>query len=289
MKHNIIFLDIDGVIIGFCSQKRFNYDTEKTIASLCEKYHTDIYDQINHGEVCAMYYDIDSQAIEYLRRLLEDHNAKLVIHSGWRMFNSTQYLSALLELHGLGKYVYDICDPTMEYKVDAIHDYLEKHKDEINEYLVIDDDDFYADFGYRYIQTKDIMDEDNYRLADYIFRYGINLKIEKEQNRYTINYYHDQKLYLQLSTHLVGTNEHDLIMDLHFKEIEETAALVYFSMFNELRGYAYRDCYDMIRIKHTPSPIYRLIDEDCFINREGEMIKAILGVSIKARAILEEW
>lgn len=168
-KKNIIFLDIDGVIQPYNNQYRFNYDMKKTVEFLDQKYSTDIYSKTDIYDVCAAYYDWDEIALGMIKKILFHCNAYIVIHSGWKESLDLKQLKALFRLYGLNDYVIDVCEKGTKEKV--IKKYLEENKDNIEEYVIVDDQDMTNTFGYHFVKTKNVLSINNYSQIMKILNY----------------------------------------------------------------------------------------------------------------------
>jgi HAD domain in Swiss Army Knife RNA repair proteins len=84
---------------------------------------------------------IDPKAISILNRIIEEHDACLVISSTWRLFTTIDRLNVLLKSHGLRR---DVFDFTYDYggsygRGVEISNWLGSHP-EIDNCVVIDDD-----------------------------------------------------------------------------------------------------------------------------------------------------
>ena len=79
----VIFLDIDGVLQPYNSGERFEHDSEKIVQELTDKKGID-YSQYYKIDVAAAYYDWDYSAVNTLRYILEQTDAKIVVSSDWR-------------------------------------------------------------------------------------------------------------------------------------------------------------------------------------------------------------
>lgn len=119
-----IFLDIDGVIQYHSYQERFEHLDE--ITDLCKELNSTINngfdylsfvggeearnDRLKHNsekcDIGAVYYDWNKKAVALLKRVIDETGAVIVLSSDWRQFGYEQ-VSAFLDIHGLGKYLYD--------------------------------------------------------------------------------------------------------------------------------------------------------------------------------------
>lgn len=119
-----IFLDIDGVIQYYSHQERFEHLDD--ITDLCKELNSTICngfdylayvggeearkDRLDHNaqkcDIGAVYYDWNKKAVALLKRVIDETGAVIVLSSDWRQMGYEQ-VSALLDIHGLGKYLYD--------------------------------------------------------------------------------------------------------------------------------------------------------------------------------------
>lgn len=119
-----ILLDIDGVIQYNTLQERFEHLDE--ITGICKELNSAINngfdyfayvggeearkDRWDHNsqkcDIGAVYYDWSKKAVALLKRVIDETGAIIVLSSDWRQMGYEQ-VSALLDIHGLGKYLYD--------------------------------------------------------------------------------------------------------------------------------------------------------------------------------------
>jgi len=113
----VVFLDIDGVIQPF-TQYRFEHKAQ--MPALCEK----LNEMINNGfdyakynkenslapyDIGAVYFDWETNSVQYLREMLDKNDAKIVLSSDWKE-KGTDMMRALLDIWRLGDYLYGITD-----------------------------------------------------------------------------------------------------------------------------------------------------------------------------------
>jgi|GEM_PF-590233 len=113
----VVFLDIDGVIQPF-TQYRFEHKSQ--MPALCEK----LNEMINNGfdyvkynkenslapyDIGAVYFDWETNSVQYLREMLDKYDAKIVLSSDWKE-KGTDLMKALLDIWHLGGYLYGITD-----------------------------------------------------------------------------------------------------------------------------------------------------------------------------------
>lgn len=162
----VIFLDIDGVLQPGYSQKRFNYNLDELKTELAKRYNEPGYEQLNKYDLGAVYYDWHPEAINWLKKLLKETNAVIVISSDWRNSNSLEALRLFFKIYDLDQYVVDVT-PKLEYRrAEEIKAYLAEHP-EIEKFVVIDDVPFtgFEDFGSRFVRCGAMMEEENYLQA----------------------------------------------------------------------------------------------------------------------------
>lgn len=175
----VIFLDIDGVIQPTWKQERFKHigemeeiakrlDAEIPGYEYCKFVTAEKYPGVNYTArtrkcgLGAVYFDWSKEAVGYLREVLEQYDAKIVVSSDWR--DGGEFLIKLvLAVHGLDKYFYGMLEglsykPPTERQARAqkyfysirkdrqpyderaadIRDYLDQHQ-EITAYVAVDD------------------------------------------------------------------------------------------------------------------------------------------------------
>lgn len=138
---NIIFLDIDGVLQPHSSKKRFEYDPEPLIEYLCKKTNNDIYRKIDSYDLRATYYDWDEISIGYIIKIARKGNATIVLESDWRT-KGYETMKALFAIYEMEDLFVDQIDLDLD-KADGIRKYLEEHKGEYDNYVIIDDVNFF--------------------------------------------------------------------------------------------------------------------------------------------------
>lgn len=175
-KKNIIFLDIDGVIQPHDQRERFDHDLDKLVDYLCDKYNDPIYREMDKYDVGAAYYDWDPIAVGILTKLIRVTASGIVIHSDWRRANNLARLKALFHLYNLEDYVIDVC-PQGD-KEEAIFEYIEKNRDRICRYAVIDDMEMITKFGHCFVKTSDTINMDNYEQCVGVLGYDYSLNME---------------------------------------------------------------------------------------------------------------
>lgn len=123
-----IFLDIDGVLQPFSSQKRFDHIRNGELPNLCIALNKrvsngfDLYkwcdgekalqenlrpNELNshNYDVAAVYWDWHPEAIRLLHQVIDETGAQIVLSSDWRS-KGFEACQALLDIHNFGKYLY---------------------------------------------------------------------------------------------------------------------------------------------------------------------------------------
>lgn len=144
-----LFLDIDGVIQSPSDQNRFKHveefvDLSKRLTKKLNngfdyyKFGGDYYDgnfrsaPATQYDIAAVYYDWRPVVVERLRHILDTTGAKIVLSSDWRE-KGLHNMRGLLDIHGLGKYLYPyapFCVPYGKFFEDA---YSEKQRYEMQD------------------------------------------------------------------------------------------------------------------------------------------------------------
>jgi len=65
----VIFLDIDGVLQPYSSQKRFDHDLHELLKTLAEKYDDDLYLELDRFDLGCICFDWDIGAVERIRSI----------------------------------------------------------------------------------------------------------------------------------------------------------------------------------------------------------------------------
>lgn len=167
----IIFLDIDGVIQHPYATKRFTVNRKSLVDQLSKEYQVD-YHQYNEFDIAAVYYDWHPQAISFLRNIIKETNAYIVISSNWRNPLLPNKMNDLLKLHSLDKYylgdtpqitnILNYQDKLKVYpsRVVEILTYLEEHPD-ITNYVVIDDLDLSIGLDNHFVKTNNLINQED--------------------------------------------------------------------------------------------------------------------------------
>ena len=164
-SRRIVFLDIDGVLQPTSSQKRFKDDLVALRETLAERFGAE-YREFNEYDLGAVVHDWHAGAVARLRALCEDHDARIVVSSDWRLQRSVAQLQALFRIHDLHHLVVDrTCEPhdAPHYRAGEVKQYLDAHPD-IERFVIIDDryrDKFDRLFPDHFVHTHKFLDEDD--------------------------------------------------------------------------------------------------------------------------------
>jgi hypothetical protein len=159
---NIIFLDIDGVLVKV---KRGALDNEKAYTEKSQY----VEEKLGSKLTSLSIYDIGAtllfspNAINNLRALCKNHEAKIVITSQWRIKNdreqSMEKLTSLFKLWDLENFILDVTPYSLISRSEEIQQWLNETKYAIGSFVILDDEDrgLSQKFGERFICTKDSM------------------------------------------------------------------------------------------------------------------------------------
>jgi hypothetical protein len=175
----ILFLDIDGVLQPYGTEKRFDHITFKltkndftedleqsVLDELYEKYGID-YGVYNPYDVGAVYFDWDKKSVAELKRILDTTGAKVIISSDWRD-ETIDRMVDLCKIHGLDEYIVDGTSKNerhnkaawkkfkqFDYRSTEIMIHLELNP-YIKEYVAVDDINTITQLGERHaVRTYD--------------------------------------------------------------------------------------------------------------------------------------
>ena len=157
---SIVFLDFDGVIIPYNNDSRWYHDLKKLAIYLSKKYRNDIYLKVPEGDLGGAFFDWDLTALGRLRKILDETASEIVIHSDYRIFDTLEQLKAMFRLYGMDEYILDVCEKGPD-KEEAIRNYLYQNSDNIENYVVLDDNPELDVFNDHFVLTNDYLkDED---------------------------------------------------------------------------------------------------------------------------------
>lgn len=264
VKKNIIFLDIDGVIQPYDNQYRFLHDMKETINYLCKKYQTEIYRNMDIYDVCAAYYDWDEIAIGMLTKILRITDSYVVIHSGWKEYNNLDQMKALFALYNLEDYIIGICEKGDKIKV--INKYLENHKDEINEYIVIDDEDMTSSFGHHFVKTRNYLTSKNYEQCIKLLRYKYSFNLNDDL---TVLRKDIPIIYVESRPEII---EDKIVFYVEFRNLSNNISdIEYFITLNYLIKYFKElsdDNFGVVFIGDVRKQEFDYIKKSCYFNRQ---------------------
>ena len=96
----------------------------------------------------------DEKYMEQLRLLVQNTDALIVVSSTWKYsIKMLGKLAKALEEHGMA--IYDVTPDCYDKRVE-IQAYLSQHKD-IENYVVLDDDDYTKEFGKHMVRTLEYL------------------------------------------------------------------------------------------------------------------------------------
>ena len=158
-----IFLDVDGVIYPCHDRKLLSDNSDKIKKKLVKK--DRIFKKMNALELQFVYEGWDQKALYYVKKLVENSGANIVISSSWKYMRSLEYMKLLFKIYDLDRYVIDLTKDTDDFsKVTQITDYLNEHV-EIEEYVILDDIDLRKNFPYHCVVCPDVITADCYEEA----------------------------------------------------------------------------------------------------------------------------
>lgn len=119
----VIFLDIDGVLNS-------------------TQYWESIQD--DKREMSEMEFELCPKCLKNLKEIVDATNAKIVVTSTWkRIKNKMEKFEQYIPNFGLSVYDQTPCHPDGAiHRGDEIRQYLEQHKNEIEKFILLDDDTF---------------------------------------------------------------------------------------------------------------------------------------------------
>ncbi|MDR0548686.1 MAG: hypothetical protein LBI10_04640 [Deltaproteobacteria bacterium] len=185
----VLFLDIDGVLQSYGSQSRFehikNGDMENLYHDLENIFNID-YSKYDKYDVAAVYYDWNEQSISFLKDILAQTGAKIVLSSDWRIFGKEKMYN-LFKIHGLHSYYIDnttknilVTDSLSEklhnkfkeklnlkyvhYRTVEILEYIERHPF-IKNYVAIDDMNLLPGLENHFVNTRYLLFEEHAKIA----------------------------------------------------------------------------------------------------------------------------
>lgn len=159
---NIIFLDIDGVLMPLGSHEYLRSDAPALKAFYVSQ--DARFESVNAYDIAAVDLDWYPRASRYIQTLAKTCDASIVLTSSWRIHRSLDTLKLLFSLHGLDQYLLDATLDTGD-KAEEIQLYLWGYPD-IKRYVVIDDLDMERSFRNHFVHVRDkYFNEENLKEA----------------------------------------------------------------------------------------------------------------------------
>lgn len=158
MLMNAIFLDIDGVLYPCLNRENIFQNAASIRGIWVHKGYT--CQHLSDWDVCAATLGFQPEAMKYLKRLVEEFNAVIIIESSWKFTRSLQTLQDLFALWDIN--ITDITSNDTGYKKEpAILEYLISHPN-IHKYVILDDIAMQETFKTHAIQCPDVLDKGCY-------------------------------------------------------------------------------------------------------------------------------
>lgn len=147
---NIVFLDIDGVMMPIGTHDYLHYNFSEIKKAYVQK--EAAYESVAALDLAAVEFGWDVRAVNNLKLLMQTIDAQIVITSSWRVGRTLEVLKLLFDIYKLGEY---ICDVTMEgsSKEEEIEMYLWGY--DIKNYVILDDLDMGKTFRGHFVHVKD--------------------------------------------------------------------------------------------------------------------------------------
>ena len=179
---NIIFLDIDGVMLPFRNHQRIKADLDALRIEVAQKFNDEAFLTMNKFDIGAFCLDFQPESVDYLKRLIKEFDARIVFSTGWR-YMGYETLLKLFKILDLDQYIigetprYENIDITQYdyifdqdipfmfnyYRVVEILEYVKTH--DVDNYVALDDMDL-SYLGNHFIYIEDgYFDKEHYQQA----------------------------------------------------------------------------------------------------------------------------
>ena len=164
----VLFLDIDGVLQSHhVPDYEFDFDLNNKLA---KELHNDTIKSLNIYFTNQICFGFDPDSCLYLRNLVEEFDARIVLTSSWRLYYTRQEIEAMFDILGMkGAYLGNTKIGTSRSEV--IKQFVKEHN--IEQYLIIDDFNLSKAFGSRFIRTYDHFDQNNYNQARFLLKLAL--------------------------------------------------------------------------------------------------------------------
>jgi HAD domain in Swiss Army Knife RNA repair proteins len=135
---NTVFLDIDGVIQPGGWQKRFKINRTELQEQLTQTLKED-YKSIDQYDVAAVYCDWDKEALEFLKKILIQFEARIIISSSWRRSHPLKQLRMLFKIHDLDTFVEGAIPMPDTERPERIQEFIDQDPN-MGKFVIFDDD-----------------------------------------------------------------------------------------------------------------------------------------------------
>ena len=136
----VVFLDIDGVVAtehALYEELRNYYQVE----TVQEALDSSTYKDLQYPRISMFYWPFDPRAISQLYRLQKETKCKFVLSSSWRLGQTIEEINKLFAQKGLRVPILDKTDRRLSSeRGEEIAWWIRDHKDEIESYVIIDDE-----------------------------------------------------------------------------------------------------------------------------------------------------
>lgn len=135
---NTVFLDIDGVLQPGGWQKRFEINRTELQEQLTQTLNED-YKSMDQYDVAAVYCDWDKEAVEWLKKLLIQFEARIIVSSSWRRSHSLKRLQMLFKIHALDTFVEGAIPLPDRDRPQKIQEFMDNDPN-MGKFVILDDD-----------------------------------------------------------------------------------------------------------------------------------------------------